>query len=104
MEMPCVLAPGVEDEIRRTFAPEDVAYVRSRLTATGLPWGQNAPPSRVHIAVIWLSEGDRQRFDRELAGACADWRDTLMNAGLANADWRDVIQARGVDLRDRDAD
>jgi hypothetical protein len=59
---------------------------------------QSARPPRVHIAVIWLSKGDRKRFDRELEGACADWRDTLVETGLAHEDWPDVLKRRDVDL------
>jgi len=93
-----VLAPGVEREIVRLFASDDVDYVRTRLAAQELPMDQHAPPPRVHIAVIWLSKGDRTRFDHELNGASGDWRDTLGAAGLANSDWREVLMRRGVDL------
>ncbi len=102
MKMPVYsLAPGVEDEIQRLFEPRDAAYVQSKLVATKLPREELAPPPRVHMAVLWLSGGDRKRFDTELERACCDWRDTLMAAGLANADWREVIKAKGIELGDR---
>jgi hypothetical protein len=94
-----VLAPGVEQEILRTFAGEDVEYVRTRLAAQKLPMEQSAPPPRVHIAVLWLANGDRKRFDYELEGASCDWRDTLIEAGLASGDWREVLARKGIDLR-----
>ena len=94
------LAPAVEAEVVRVFPAELVSYVRRQLAETALPWDQSACVPRVHIAVIWLSGGDAKRFAHELGGACADWRDTLCAAGLANEDWRQVLAARGVDCRD----
>ena len=94
------LAPSVEAEVVRVFPQEHVDYVRTKLAETVLPWDRSACVPRVHIAVIWLSKGDRNRFDRELNGACVDWRDTLTDAGLANKDWPQVLNARGIDCRD----
>lgn len=98
--MPYVLQPSVEREIERTFAPEHVEYVKRRLRERELPWDRSAPPPRVHVAVLWLAKGDVKRFDYELEGACADWRDTLMAAGLASGDWKSVLTQRGIDCND----
>jgi hypothetical protein len=95
--MKYVLAKGVQQEIERTFAPEDQAHVRTSLAEQSLPLDRSAPPPRVHLAIIWLSKGDLKRFDRELDGAGRDWRDTLVAAGLANENWRSVLAARGID-------
>src|SRR4051794_13138003 len=54
--MPYTLTESVQREIERTFAPEDLDYVRSRLSAQELHMERSAPPPRVHIAVIWLSK------------------------------------------------
>lgn len=96
--MTYVLTPGVESEIARTFKPEDVEYVRSRLSGTELTWDDIGPAPRIHIAVVWLASGDRKKFDYALEGATYDWRDTLMEAGLANADWPDILRKRGIDM------
>ena len=61
---------------------------------------RGGPPPRVHAAVLWLAQGDIERFDRELNGACMDWRDTLVAAGLENEDWREVLSERGFDCSD----
>lgn len=61
---------------------------------------RSGPPPRVHLAVIWLSKGDIKRFDDELDGACCDWRDTLVSAGLANGDWKEVLRRKGIDCED----
>jgi hypothetical protein len=98
LSMAYILAAGVEQEIRRAFTGDDIDHVRSQLATQTLWAEQNGPPPRVHIAVIWLSKGDRRRFDTELANACADWRDTLVAAGLGNADWKQVLEKRGVTL------
>lgn len=98
--MAYTLTPSVQREIERTFVPEHVDYVRSRLAERELPMGRSAPPPRVHVAVIWLSKGDIKRFDYELEGACCDWRDTLVSAGLANEDWKHVLTQRGIDCED----
>jgi hypothetical protein len=78
------LAPAVEAEVVRVFAPESVSYVQTKLAETTLPW----------------DDVDPKRFDGALNGACLDWRDTLMDAGLANEGWRQVLSARGIDCRD----
>ena len=98
--MAYTLTPSVQREIERTFAPEHVDYVRSRLAEQELPMGRSAPPPRVHVAVIWLSKGDIKRFDTELEGACCDWRDTLVSADLADEDWKRVLTHRGIDCED----
>src|SRR5262245_24295420 len=98
--MPYVLKASVEREIERTFAPEHVDYVRRQLAERELPMDRSAPPPRVHVAVLWLARGDIKRFDYELGGACCDWRDTLVAAGLANEDWRTVLGQRGIDCSD----
>ena len=82
------------------FDAETAEYVMERLREAELPLDRGAPPPRVHAAVLWLSQGDLDRFDRELDGACMDWRDTLVVAGLAYDDWREVLTDRGFDCHD----
>ena len=96
--MTYVITPGVEAEIARSFEAEDFEYVRTKLAETELTWHESGPAPRIHIAVIWLARGDRKRFDYALEGATYDWRDTLVEAGLANADWPDILRKRGIDM------
>jgi hypothetical protein len=98
--MTYTIAPAVKREIERSFPLEHVNYVQSALAERQLPMDRSAPPPRVHIAVIWLSKGDIKRFEHELEGACMDWRDTLVAAGLGNEDWKDVLAQRGIDCHD----
>jgi hypothetical protein len=91
------LEASILDEVRRSFAAEHRDYVAKQLANTGLPLGAVAPPPRVHAAILWLAKGDLARFDDALAGACANWRDTLVAAGLANQNWKLVLDKRGID-------
>ena len=93
------LEASILKEIERSFAPEHRDYVITRLSNTGLPMGAVAPPPRVHAAILLIAKGDVGRFDEALAVACADWRDTLSAAGLANQNWKLVLDKRGIDCR-----
>ncbi|MEO8224373.1 MAG: hypothetical protein ABI661_06170 [Gammaproteobacteria bacterium] len=91
------LEAAILKEIARSFALEHRDYVTTKLANTGLPMGAVAPPPRVHAAILWLAKGNLAAFDEALAGACGDWRDTLVAAGLANQNWKLVLDKRGVD-------
>jgi len=91
------LEASILKEIKRSFATEHRDYVIARLANTGLPMGAVAPPPRVHAAILWLAKGNLATFDEVLAGACADWRDTLAAAGLASQSWKLVLDKRGID-------
>ncbi len=91
------LEASILREIQRSFAPEHRDHVTAKFANTGLPMGAVAPPPRVHAAILWLAKGDVSKFDQLLAAACADWRDTLAAAGLANQNWKLVLAKRGID-------
>jgi len=91
------LEASILSEVERSFSAEHRDYVATRLANTGLPLGAVAPPPRVHAAILWLAKGDRGKFDEALAGACANWRDTLVAAGLASQNWKLVLGKRGID-------
>jgi hypothetical protein len=94
---PDPLEASIVKEIQRSFAAGDREYVTAKLASTGLPMGAVAPPPRVHAAILILANGERARFDDALAVACADWRDTLVAAGLANQNWKLVLAKRGIE-------
>jgi hypothetical protein len=94
------LHAAVIREAQQAFGPEDIDYVLARLAGTPLPLERSGPPPRVHLAVIWLSKGERRWFDHQIEGARRDWRDTLVEAGLAGEDWREVVKRRGTDCTD----
>lgn len=91
------LSPEVITEARRTFAPPALDAVLAKLAATELPLDQGGPPPRIHIAILWLAQGDLGKFDYAMKVAACDWRDALVAAGLANLNWREVLAARGID-------
>jgi len=91
------LEASIVKEIQRSFAAGDRDYVSEKLASTGLPMGAVAPPPRVHAGILFLAKGNRAKFDEVLSSACADWRDTLVAAGLANQNWKLVLDKRGID-------
>jgi hypothetical protein len=94
------LHPTIIEEAKRLFGPNDVDYVLAKLSSTPLPMARSGPPPRVHLAVIWLSKGDRKSFDYQIDGAACDWRDTLVEAGLGNEDWPQIVRSHGIDCSD----
>ena len=95
--MTYVLEDAVKDEAGKLFQGTDLSSVIQMLEQTALPMERSGPPSRVHIAVLWLSKGSISKFSTELENAACDWRDTLVDAGLANENWREVLAGKGVD-------
>ncbi len=95
--MSYALEESVIREVEKSFSPEHVSDVCTKLKETALPMENSAPPPRVHIAVIWLSKGDLEKFNYEIEGAACDWRDTLMAAGLGNENWQDILKNKGID-------
>jgi hypothetical protein len=76
--------------IRRLFPQEHWSLVDERLHSE---CGDNLPfvesdhaelAQRVRLAVLKLSGGDLDRFEREFREAAIDWRDTLMAAGFGD--------------------
>ncbi len=76
--------------IRRLFPQKHWSLVDERLHSE---CGGNLPfveshyaelAQRVRLAVLKLSGGDLDRFERELREAAIDWRDTLMAAGFGD--------------------
>ena len=94
------LKPSVLAEIGRIFAAGDIAHVKLKLETAKFCWENSAPPPRIHIAVIWLSDGCRKTFECELEKAVHDWRDTLVNAGLAGKNWRSLLNEKNIDCLD----
>lgn len=86
----------VERELARRFDPATARHLAERFNASTLPLA-NHDHARVHLAILWLAQGDARRALRELAEAEKDWRDTLCAAGLENENWRDVLRARGYE-------
>jgi hypothetical protein len=93
--MPFEVTEAVRQQARRFFTEPQASLVIAELEQTDLPLISNNG-ERVHLAVLMLSHGDMKRFHTELKWAMDDWRDTLVNAGLADEDWPNVLRRAGV--------
>ena len=91
------LEQSVCDEAARLFDAEDLECVLNKLQATKLTWERSAPPPRVHVAVLWQSNGDLEEFEKAINEARSDWRNILVWNGLGNEDWRQVLTDAGVE-------
>ena len=91
------LEQSVRDEVHRLFDAEDVESVIAKLQTTKLMWERSAPPPRVHIAVLWLSNGNFDKFKMVIDEARSDWRNTLVRSGLGNDDWQQMLNESGID-------
>ena len=54
----------------------------------------NQDRERVLAAIVFIADGDVARLGQAIALSQLDWRDLLVNGGLANADWPQVLDAR----------
>ena len=67
--------------------------VLGRLSALTLPFIRTAKGrERVQAAVVLLAAGSWVAFERAAALAETDWRDVLVDAGLANEDWSERLE------------
>ena len=46
---------------------------------------------RVQAAIVFAANGDLPELKREVELAAIDWRDVLMNGGLAGDDWQSIM-------------
>jgi hypothetical protein len=68
------------------------------LVANANLWCPSAgPPARVHAALLLKSKGDLQILKNTIAAYEGDWRDLLIQVGLASEDWQDILTQKGID-------
>lgn len=78
------------ERIERLFVEKNWDYVISTLESRvgdGVPLTKNFEPShfrRIRYAVLKLSRGNRDEFERAVELANLDWRDLLVSAGFGN--------------------
>ncbi len=68
-------------EARRLFTPANAEEIIAAFSTTEFPLIANNG-ERVCLAILQLSQGDMERFCRELRQAKTDWRDTLLAASF----------------------
>ena len=99
--MAYIVTDLVKRQVRKLFAPDEADLVITELETTHIPLIDDGDaPERIHLAILYLSDGDLREFDQTLNGGKIDFRDTLVAAGLADADWPTVLRSRGIDYRD----
>ena len=70
------------------FGPRgDAMADRIELVIASAPMAERQDPERLHAAVVLASGGTLEGFESQLELASIDWRDLLMNAGLAHLDY-----------------
>jgi hypothetical protein len=61
-------------------APEALSALESAVTG-------NQDVERIHAALVLMAEGSVDRLRQAVELSALDWRDVLMNGGLATGDW-----------------
>jgi hypothetical protein len=97
--MAYIVTDLVRQQARKLFTPDEADLVISELETTRIPLvADGTAPERIHLAILYVSDGDLREFDQTLNRGKMDFRDTLVSAGLAHEDWRAVLRSRGIDL------
>lgn len=84
------LSKATTERVESLFQGDDAVMVCRRLAdecGDNLPFCEKATPEtseRVRYAVLKISSGNVEKFERALALAKQDWRDVLVAAGFAN--------------------
>lgn len=82
------LTDATHERARKLFQGEKLEFVVTKLErecGQNLPFCENATSEsseRVRFAVLKLSEGCLEKFERALAVAKEDWRDVLVASGF----------------------
>jgi len=98
--MAYIVTDLVRQQARKLFSPGEADLVISELETTRIPLvDDGTAPERIHLAILYLSNGDLREFDQTLNRGKMDFRDTLVSAGLAHEDWRVVLRSRGIDWK-----
>jgi hypothetical protein len=84
------VSQAIETNVRAAFSVQDASEVLVALAGMQEPphspeWA--ATRVRVQIAVLMLARGNIELLRKAIKQSQADWRDTLMAAGLGNSKW-----------------
>ncbi len=80
--------PRVRKRIERDFSASGIVDEVCRLV------GEASDSERVQAAIVLAASGRVTDLDDAIALAQIDWRDLLMNTGLANEDWPTRLDAQ----------
>jgi hypothetical protein len=81
--------------VARDFEPGSVDPVLIRLEGLDLPLMDTETGwERVQAAILVIASGGYVKFEEAASQAETDWRDVLVEAGLANEDWPERLDAQ----------
>ena len=89
------ITENVKSEINRIFGSSELKNIINIFSMTNFPIILENDNERVQLAILLGSEGNMEKFNEFLELSKIDWRDTLMNTGLANEDWKRVLYEKG---------
>lgn len=78
---------SVSNRVAARVARDFGARAAEALSALESAETGNQDVERVHAAVVLMAEGSVDRLWQAVELSALDWRDVLMNGGLANGDW-----------------
>ncbi|MEV6242958.1 hypothetical protein [Lentzea sp. NPDC051838] len=78
----------VTARVSRDFGPA----ASDALGALALAETGNQDVERVHAALVLMADGSVDRLWQAVELSALDWRDVLVNGGLANGDWPEVLE------------
>jgi hypothetical protein len=96
MPVPYQLEKDVLYEIDKYFKIKDRETVIHKLASTPLWAEQSGPPARIHLAIIWKSKGNLKVFENSIEYDAGDWRDLLIETGLASENWIEFLNRKGI--------
>jgi hypothetical protein len=87
------LTPRLVNRIHRDFPAGSAEEAARRLTDLPADVFGLQDHERVMAAIVLASAGQWQRFVYFIRLVAQDWRDVLVDGGLADEDWRDRLSA-----------
>ena len=82
------MSSRVRRRVLADFGPQgDSMADRIERVIASAPMAERQDQERLHAAVVLAADGSIEEFETQLALAMIDWRDLLLNAGLANFDY-----------------
>ena len=84
-------------QIRTDFATEQQQEVVDLVSDADLWCPSSGPPSRIHIAFLVKSKGNLEVLRNTIEAYAGDWRDLLIQVGLADENWQQVLVQKGID-------
>jgi hypothetical protein len=82
------ISDRVRSRIARDFPADEDAEHAAQLVAKA------ATEERVQAAIVLAADGSLEELEAQAVLVRVDWRDVLMNGGLAGADWAAELDRR----------